>query len=55
MEEIAEAKLIHFCLKRSSLDFYLSTQSQFILVVWPVKREFLKEEAYANKEIPNAE
>ena len=54
MEDLAEAKL-PFRTKRSGLDFYLSTQSQFILVVWPRKREFLKEEAYANKEIQNVE
>ena len=53
MEELAEAKL-PFCPKRSSLDFYMSTQSQFIPNVWPGKREFIKEEAYANKEIHNA-
>ena len=54
MEELVEAKL-HFFPKRSSLDFYLSTQREFLPVVWHGKREFLKKKAYANKEIHNVE
>ena len=37
------------------LDFYLSTQSHFILVVWSRKEKFLKDEAFENKEIENVE
>ena len=54
MEGIAEEKLPIFP-KRSGMYFFLSTWIQFIPFVWPGKREFLKEEDYANKEIQNVE
>ena len=52
MEELAEEK-IPFPPKRFGLNIHKSTHSYFIPVVWSGKREFLKEEAYANKGIHN--